>query len=131
MASRRWQAGGQTGGQPFCRQAAGEHTEKYTHSSTFLRPNSLTRASSGVMVAHLMPTWCFCGNRGEVAGAGVQSSSMRSNSELQAALVANLVQAWRMYCSSGSTNSTTTSTSHLASTSNSESAEKTKQFIHT
>lgn len=24
-----------------------------------LRPNSSTRASSGVMVAHLTPTWCF------------------------------------------------------------------------
>jgi hypothetical protein len=24
-----------------------------------LRPNSFTRASSGVMVAHLTPTWCF------------------------------------------------------------------------
>jgi hypothetical protein len=25
----------------------------------FLRPNSSTRASSGVIVAHLMPTLCF------------------------------------------------------------------------
>ena len=29
---------------------------------TFFRLNSLTRASSGVMVAHLMPTLCFCGS---------------------------------------------------------------------
>lgn len=35
---------------------------------TFFRLNSLTRASSGVMVAHLMPTWYSCEWKGQEGG---------------------------------------------------------------
>lgn len=45
----------------------------------FLRLNSLTRASSGVMVAHLMPTWYCCGAGMRSAGyctAAVQACAV-------------------------------------------------------
>ncbi len=47
----------------------------------FLRPNSSTRASSGVMVAHLMPTLYFCSRQGKSGGVGERGGQGRGKDQ--------------------------------------------------